>query len=303
MCLKNYSNIFDSGWLDKLVIGGAQIGQEYGCSNANGAIGMDEISEIAKRCSIVGIKAFDTSPQYGQSEALLGSLENKNYFDFITKTQNIYDLQPEESQVSSVVAGFENSLKLLGKIQGILLHQPSMLKMNSVKHILTFLEEMKRHGAIEAIGVSVYERSELEFAFDVFDFDFVQLPLNIFDQRLIRDGTISWLGKNNVSVHCRSVFLQGVLLNETNYLHNKSAALRNHKQLLKKIASEFNCSVKDLCLSFVCSVEHVDNLVCGVDGIQQLNELIASHIIELQPEEFSNLAMENVEILDPRLWS
>jgi hypothetical protein len=49
-----------------------------------------------------------------------------------------------------------------------------------------------------------------------FDFDLIQLPFNVFDNRLIVKGQLKKLKAKSIEIHARSVFLQGILLNFDN---------------------------------------------------------------------------------------
>ena len=44
------------------------------------------------------------------------------------------------------------------------------------------------------------------------DIEAIQLPLNLFDERFLNSGWIGKLKKNNVEIHIRSIFLQGLIL-------------------------------------------------------------------------------------------
>ena len=46
--------------------------------------------------------------------------------------------------------------------------------------------------------------------------DIIQLPLSIYDQRFLRKKIIPWLKDKNISVHVRSIFLQGIILGDNN---------------------------------------------------------------------------------------
>ena len=56
------------------------------------------------------------------------------------------------------------------------------------------------------IGVSIYNASELE-GLPLDHLQLVQLPLSVYDQRLIRNSTIARAPDSGIAVHVRSVFL------------------------------------------------------------------------------------------------
>jgi predicted oxidoreductase len=57
---------------------------------------------------------------------------------------------------------------------------------------------------------------QVDFLLENFDFDLIQLPFNVFDNRLIVKGQLKKLKAKSIEIHARSVFLQGILLNFDN---------------------------------------------------------------------------------------
>jgi predicted oxidoreductase len=78
------------------------------------------------------------------------------------------------------------------------------------------LNELKQQGLIEKIGFSTYMPEQVDFLLENFDFDLIQLPFNVFDNRLIVKGQLKKLKAKSIEIHARSVFLQGILLNFDN---------------------------------------------------------------------------------------
>lgn len=66
------------------------------------------------------------------------------------------------------------------------------------------------------IGFSTYTPKQIDFLLNNFDFDLVQLPFNVFDNRLIQGGQLKALKKKKIEIHARSIFLQGLLLDFNN---------------------------------------------------------------------------------------
>ena len=97
------------------------------------------------------------------------------------------------------------------KLDGFLLHRASDLLAADGDALLDWLEGLRDRGLVERIGVSIYEASELE-GLPLNRLQLVQLPLSVYDQRLIRDGTVDRLQDLGIAVHVRSVLLQGLLL-------------------------------------------------------------------------------------------
>ena len=79
--------------------------------------------------------------------------------------------------------------------------------------LLHWLEDLKDRGLTKRIGISIYNARELE-GLPLDRLQLVQLPLSVYDQRMIEDGTLDRLNELGIGVHVRSVFLQGLLLQQ-----------------------------------------------------------------------------------------
>ena len=71
--------------------------------------------------------------------------------------------------------------------------------------IINQLQQLKQLKQIKKVGVSVYDHLQLKFVNDNFDIDLVQLPLSIFDRRMIENGMLRKL-KNKVSMVAQFFF-------------------------------------------------------------------------------------------------
>ena len=58
----------------------------------------------------------------------------------------------------------------------------------------------------------MYNSKQLKSLLSVMTPDIVQVPVNVFDQRLIKDGSIGALSDRKIKIHIRSIFLQGLML-------------------------------------------------------------------------------------------
>ena len=72
---------------NKLILGTAQFGMNYGINNKIGEIQKNEIIKILNFCKKNNINHFDTASGYGESENKLGNYlkKNNNNFKIITK--------------------------------------------------------------------------------------------------------------------------------------------------------------------------------------------------------------------------
>ena len=61
---------------------------------------------------------------------------------------------------------------------------------------------------IKKIGISIYSYENILKLYKLIKFDVIQAPINIFDNRCDKFG--KFILNNNIEVHARSVFLQGL---------------------------------------------------------------------------------------------
>ena len=83
---------------DKIIIGTAQFGLDYGIANSKGKMKTNEIKKIIKYARTNNIKNIDTAHAYGDSEQRLGNVGIKN-FDVIVKLPATNPTQPYDQWV------------------------------------------------------------------------------------------------------------------------------------------------------------------------------------------------------------
>ena len=109
------------------------------------------------------------------------------------------------------------------KIYGLLIHDYKQLKDN--KRLFQDLINLKKKKIINKIGVSIYSEKEFYELKKYYNkIDILQLPINIFDQRLIDSNFLKRIKRYNIEIHARSIFLKGILLKQNfkNYLNISS---------------------------------------------------------------------------------
>ena len=195
------------------------------------------------------------------------------------------------------------SLNLLGqkKIYGLLIHNPDVLLGKSGNEIYDQLMILKKQGKISKIGISIYSPNILEELLNKFNLDIVQSPLNIFDQRLITSGWTKILSQMKIEIQVRSIFLQGLLLNQDDVLINKFKEFKSNFDQIKNFVKNKNISVMELCLSYIFMHKEIDKVIVGIDSLLQLNQILNSLSANLD-EEINFLSSNDENLIDPRNW-
>ena len=285
---------------NKISIGTAQFGLNYGIS------GGTQISSIdAKNIIELGINnnilTIDTAFNYGNCHSILGNIGINNN-EIITKLPEIpldTDINIENWIFEKISAALKD-LKI-DVLHGILLHRPAQLLLVEGVKIYNALCKLKSSGLVKKIGISIYEPSELDELIPRFNFDIVQSPFSIFDQRLIDSGWLDSLNKLNLEIHVRSVFLQGLLLLK----ENRPKKFDRWADLWKEWDNYLinsNKSALESCLQFVHSQEKVQKIIIGIDSYKQFSEIIN---IDFSNENINPKKFNSKEInllINPSKW-
>jgi|TARA_R110001583_G_scaffold96819_4_gene241504 aryl-alcohol dehydrogenase-like predicted oxidoreductase len=290
---------------NRLGLGTVQFGMDYGVSNPAGKVSRQEIRNIIMKSSKAGIEVLDTASAYGSAETVIGDtiaeLDNPK-FRIITKTISIEENETSLDAIIRTKEQFKKSLFKLraDKVDTLLIHNSENLTSKSGIELYHLLRELKDRGLINKIGISVYERDQIEKIFEKYNFDVIQLPVNIFDQRLISDGTLNELKKRGVEIHARSIFLQGSLLVKPDKTPLILKKITPHLKILHNDMQKYEIDMLSACLSFVLNIKEIDIALIGVTSEKELNEILNSKNVNYI--DFSKYALHNKDLIDPRRW-
>ena len=289
--------------MNKLGLGAVQFGLDYGISPSEGRIPSNEVTYILNYASKKRIDTLDTAPSYGESEKILGS-NSVNNFKIVTKTQNIAAPKVSSSDVKLIDKIFMKSLKNLNinSAYGLLVHDVrDLLKFGSEK-LYSLLTDLKKEQKIRKLGVSIYDKGQLESILDLYDIDLVQLPLNILDRRLIDSDILTRLKNRGVEIHVRSVFLQGLLLMPKNQIPDKFERWKQTWNIWHEWLADNEISALEASLRYAVAFPEVSKVLVGVESLNQLKE-ISRAINGVLPDLPKNLQIDDIDLLNPTNWS
>ncbi len=278
----------------KFILGSAQLGFKYGLKKKKiNNKELDKIREILKKNSL---STFDTAINYGNSQKRIGNLKIKK--KIITKIK-----LPKNNRINfknwydKVLLNTLDDLKTK-KIYALLIHNTSdILRKNP--ELLNAVLKSKREKLVSKVGISVYDLKEVNDVLKFWKPDIIQIPLNIFDQRFLKKNFLKKLKNQNIEIHVRSCFLNGVLLKDKLNKGNLKS-----RDLFKKFINW--CKKKKIsqlaaCLHFVKKIKYIDGVVVGFDSSKQLKEIMYSFKkkLVLVPNDFAN---NERKLIDPRKW-
>jgi aryl-alcohol dehydrogenase-like predicted oxidoreductase len=302
--------------ISRLTIGTVALGMNYGISNNEDKPDKAHSFGIISSALKAGINTLDTARGYGEAEQLIGDfLENKE----ISEPMNIvtkFRISPEnlinkEKTRTEVYNSVQSSLSLL-KLKYIpicLLHMNRRLPLHDVLGILpSIFSDLKNDGLIDVAGVSVDHPDEAPFFLDHPVIEAMQVPLNIFDTRIIKNGSLNRMHTEGKIVFARSVFLQGLFFMNPNNLKGNLTDAAKYIEALQGIARSANMSIAQLAFSFIKSLQGISSIVFGAVNQEQVKQnigLLETDVISNEIKELIKYNFDKVpeHIITPGLWS
>jgi spore coat polysaccharide biosynthesis protein SpsF len=262
-------------------LGTAQLGMEYGVVNQAGRPLQQDAVAMVQRAIDRGVKTFDTARAYGDAEAILGEAmdgSRRGGTSVITKL-DVSGLGMGASEAEArcrVVASIDASCKALRtvKLDTLLLHRWEhryWWRGAGWQRLL----ELKEEGRIGTLGASVYEPAEALDALGDSSVEHLQIPSNVLDWRWKAAGVDQAIQeRGEITVHARSVFLQGILLHSPSCwpLVDGFDGTETFRRL-QNLAKEFGrAGMADLCLAYVRSQPWITSVVAGCETRCQLDD-------------------------------
>lgn len=297
----------------KLTLGTVAFGMDYGVSNKAGKPAPKTTFEILSAALEAGINTLDTARSYGDAEQLIGRYltERQPSVNVVTKfkitPQSLSDgrrLKEEVYQrVRTSLAGLN-----LDKVQVCLLHSDRHLPWDKIERLLpAVLEDLQQDGLIGIGGISADHPREAELVLKHKAFEAVQIPLNIFDQRLIKSGMIDRLREQGKIIFARSVFLQGLFFMSPADLKGSLMKAEKYLEQLHQLAEQADMTIAQLAFSFVRDITGITSMVFGAVSPAQLNQnvqLLAGKALDsgLKAAIHSVFSEVAEDIITPGLW-
>ena len=260
----------------KMTLGTAQIGLHYGVANSRGKPGAEEAGRMIAAAAAAGVNCLDTARLYGNSEEVIGAhLAKHPEMRVVSKFRIDHgkgvDARSIRRQIEESASATLRALNVR-KIAVYMLHDNTDTDdlINLGDRITPVLRDLREQGIIDHAGVSLYGSRQIDAMLEEPFYEAVQLPINVFDQRLIRDGRLERLRQAGRIVFVRSVFLQGLLLIE--HPPNELAVAAPYMKALRELAAASGLSAAELALLFVRDTKGVSSLVIGAETVEQVRE-------------------------------
>ena len=284
----------------KISIGTANFEKGYGINNSSG-FSEKKILQLIKFIKKNKIYSIDTAIAYKSVEKKLGKT-NLVKFKLYTKIpklpkrcknlKNWLNKSINKSLIDLNIKSFE----------GIFIHNISdLLNHKYNNELYDYLINLKRKGIAKKIGVSIYDFGNFFRVLEKFKFDIVQLPFNIFDRRLLLNNNIKRIKEKKMEIHVRSVFLQGLLLQDYVKIPKYLKKQKNIFKIWEQWCLKNNLTKIQTCLNFVTSFRDIDKIIVGINSINDLEE-ISNCLVKKKIRYPNQIYSNNLSLIDPRKW-
>lgn len=299
----------------EFVLGSVQLGVPYGATNKTGMPSRRAALKLVRHAMESGIRQFDTARAYGEAESRLGEALSGSKAFTVTKLSPLSELTPDSTRhdvIAAVEASVNESCQALrrDRLDTLLLHRCAHMTAYDGA-IWRRLIEYVQQGKIQRLGVSVQSPAEARQALASYHVVHIQMPFNILDWRWRDAGIINQMARRrNLTVHARSVFLQGLLATEdpTSWPQIDGVDPEQILSMIRSLADEIGReSAADLCLAYARGQEFIDGVVVGMETPEQLDANLRLSIkrpLTMEECRLVDNCMPRVpeQLLNPALW-
>ncbi|MFC2132453.1 aldo/keto reductase [Bacteroidota bacterium] len=284
--------------VNKLVLGTVQFGLNYGINNFLDKPSVSQVFEMLDLAFDNDISTLDTADAYGDASQLIGKYNSKYPKKFLINTKF-------NASISKLAVQLEKSLIKLNTDFINIYFYHNFNDFINYPDIQVQLLKLKESGKIQKIGLSVYENEEIKQACESVLIDVIQLPFNLLDNNSQRGNLIKSAKMIGKEVQVRSIFLQGLFFKLLNELTPKLFPLKPHLKKIHEIAKYSRISIEQLALNYALQHKDIDNVIIGVDSIQQLIidiEMAKNKISNEEIEAVNQILVQEVKLLNPKNW-
>ena len=278
----------------KLILGGAQIGMNYGFKNER-IVNNYQLDKILDLMGVNNINTIDTAQGYQLSEEKLGEkindFQNKKHFFLFDKINEFKDISKNSNELIKMTI----YINLYLSMYKLKIHHINVLMIHSVKNFFqrkkifkNTLLELKKNNLVGDFGISIYTPSELLRVSKQKFFKYIQIPFNIIDDRWKINLITKLKKENKFKIIARSIFLRGYLLHNNNWPRwflEKNQLNKQIKIILRKFKLKNNLH---LCMKYVNSSKFVDYIVIGSNNSKQFKD----NLLAFDKPKFLNSEMK-----------
>ncbi len=299
--------------ISKMTLGTVQLGRSYGVNNSAGKPTEEKSFAILDAAYEGGVTILDTSDDYGNSEEVIGKYLQTHpdkHFDICTKFK-VTEETSKDIYKSLKEFALASAKKLSIDRIPIFMSHTERNFIDYGDKLIDALNELKKEGLIVNAGISMSNKDEIERIIESGGFDAIQIPMNILDNKIIRNGIVKKMSDAGIAVFVRSVYLQGLFFRkkEDFLVQNPNAPKLKLEEMYKKVwpevekvhkfAAELGISVAELALSFIRDTVGVDSLVVGSETPEQVIQNVEMFNTPKLSDDVLSKILDEFKDLDP----
>tara|TARA_Y100000310_G_scaffold165155_1_gene164913 strand:+ start:9920 stop:10816 length:897 start_codon:yes stop_codon:yes gene_type:complete len=263
--------------ISKIIIGTWPLSGDYG------KIDYKQIQNILEYCYELGIREFDTAPNYGNGvmEKYLGTiLGNRTDVLINTKMGNL-PFNKKNYEIGELKRSFENSLKAIKRdsVNVLFLHNPRT-EIADYTDVLNFMHELKDKGSINKIGLSKARNFNYEKFVNLKEFDVIQDDINLLNLQALKKSK-----PNGVILMARSPLASGLLsgriTEKTVFSDDDQRATWLYGKRLESIVRRINeirkhsdIELSELAIRFLQNQNLIDKIIFGIKRKEHVKNLL-----------------------------
>ena len=280
----------------KFGIGTAQFIDNYGYMKKK--INLDNYFETLNKSKI---DLIDTAQVYGRAQKIIG----KHLFvkkKIVTKISSLKFIL-KKNKLDFFKRSLEKSLTELKRdqIYGLLFHDEKDIIQND--KFYNYIDKLKKNKIIKKFGYSTYNIYKKKDYEEHYNFDLIQAPFNLFDVNSEKIKILKKIKKTK-EIHIRSVFLQGMVLNEKKTSNNYYKEITDKVEIIDKIIKKKKFKDRyQYILSMISNLKISD--YCLIGCLNE-NEIIKLNQFKLKKTNFIDLLklqIQDKKTLDLRNWN
>lgn len=296
-----------------LAMGTVSLGVDYGIQ-APGQFGRPSDKEaiaLLRAAASQGINLFDTAPNYGEAERLLGAaLGDDTDCLFATK------INIPRTTDGALVRGSALRDALFGSLDASLARlqrkQIDILQIHNASvdvlkddEFMAALQACRDSGRVWLLGASVYTEVEALATVESPAHDFLQAAFNLLDQRL-RERLLPAARARGTAFVARSAYLKGVLTPKAQWLPD---SMRPLQRAAAEVCERFGIDWDELpsyALRFCLSEPDITSVLIGPRTQDELDVALQAAaggpLPPLLAAQTGALALQDSQLLNPATW-
>ncbi|UCH36041.1 MAG: aldo/keto reductase [Armatimonadota bacterium] len=256
--------------LSGLMLGTVQLGMPYGIANRSGQPSYETARAIIACAYEGGVNCFDTAAAYGASEEVLGrALAELGIAERVvvaTKIQHLTGAASRRQASRMIEESVASSLRAL-RLDALPI---CLFHLEQDFRYADCLAKLRDNGAVRLIGASVMTPEATAEILRSGPAEAIQLPVNLLDQRFVRQGVLAEARRRGTAVFARSVYLQGLLLMPEEDIPPQLREATPIRRKLAAVAAEAGMSLAELAVRYVLGIAGMTCAVVGVETVAQM---------------------------------